>query len=483
MRLVPVRIHPLSALVVLLAIASGCAEPDPSAVALTSLPPKAMPVLREALAKAGKPTTKAPERVGELLREFFGTQDPETRKRIAGQIEVLPDYSPAKISDWLHGAGLFEPLQPGVQTLSVPLPGGKSRDVAIRIPRGYMPDRAWPVIYALHPSGGTGLGFVASVEATLGDAIDHFVVVAPATIRKTTLDAPGPENPENPLIWTSVRRRVHVDADRMFAMGFSLGGYAAWTNASMHADQFSGVITFSGAVLPIELPRTVEALCRNVRGHRSLNAWGANDNFGLTGIGGDGVSPVKGTIASSNVELRKHWKDWGIEVESIEEPGQGHATYPLPEESLVRVLTHRRAPCPSSVYHVFRYLTQSRAYWLEGTEWSGDQWLTHVPQSKPRPGESVDQAMDRTVMSLLGEVNGSIDRNEVKINTRHLGGVTLSLCDPLVDWERPMVVTLNGKEAYRGPVHRNLFHCLTQAAATHDFDLLRWGAIRLPVAR
>ncbi|MBN2445636.1 MAG: hypothetical protein JXO22_02850, partial [Phycisphaerae bacterium] len=112
------------------------------------------------------------------LHEFFNTTNPVNREQLSKRIAADPDYDRSRVSEWLHAAGLFEPLEPGTRRIEIPLAEGKSMSVAVRIPDSYDHARPWPLIYAMHGQGGTGEGIIWMVQSLLGQRVDEFVIAA-----------------------------------------------------------------------------------------------------------------------------------------------------------------------------------------------------------------------------------------------------------------------------------------------------------------
>src|SRR5262245_16366028 len=95
------------------------------------------------------------------IREFFAAADDSgaarsARREIVEKLRSDSEYDPAKIHDWLHRAGLFAPREPGLMTIRAADGPAAALPIAIRIPKGYDPQRPWPLIYALHGTGGRG---------------------------------------------------------------------------------------------------------------------------------------------------------------------------------------------------------------------------------------------------------------------------------------------------------------------------------------
>jgi len=139
---------------------------------------------------------------------------------------------------------------PGEHALE--LAGG--RDGLLYVPASYRPDRAAPLVLALHGATGNGLrqlgGWRAAAEA------HGFIVVAPDS-RGGTWDAVrggfGPDVTFIDSALASVFRRCHVDATRMIIAGFSDGASYALTLGLINGDLFQKVVAYSpGFIVPGE---------------------------------------------------------------------------------------------------------------------------------------------------------------------------------------------------------------------------------------
>src|SRR5512145_2034264 len=91
------------------------------------------------------------------------------------------------------------------------------------VPENYTPERAWPLVMALHGGSGTGRLFLWS---WLRDARSRgAILVAPTSIGNTwALMGADPDTPNLAEILDSVRAKWNVDATRVLLTGMSDGG-------------------------------------------------------------------------------------------------------------------------------------------------------------------------------------------------------------------------------------------------------------------
>jgi polyhydroxybutyrate depolymerase len=108
--------------------------------------------------------------------------------------------------------------------------GGLMRRYRLHLPAGYSNARAWPLVLALHPNGGSGIGYW---DATTGERAvrtvvrDKAILVLPLARGTTDWDWRG-NLPADLAYFEALLTRLKVslcvDERRIFAMGFSGGG-------------------------------------------------------------------------------------------------------------------------------------------------------------------------------------------------------------------------------------------------------------------
>ena len=414
------------------------------------------------------------------MRAFLSTQDNDRRVEIVARIESDPAYDRSKVSDWLHRAVSFDALSGGAETVSVELPDGERRRVTLRIPAKYDASRPWPLIYALHGLGGSGAEIISYVEYVLGDEVERYVIAAPTGYEDAAIHGHWPPTLEHPRALAKVRHTVHVDSNRVFLLGCSRGGHAAWTIAVLHADEFAGAVPIAGTFSLVERDGLWPVFLPNLTHTPVLCVWGAGDIYA-----GDGteLSP-EGGIAGLNRGVCALAKSMDLPVVCHEYPDKGHSDVEPPKELLKDVLSKRRVQYALRVQHTFRHIGQASAYWIEGHVWKGEQWTEKLPtvhlradEDANRP-EDVTKALVRTFRGALGELSGTVDGQVIDVRRRKVTDLTIWIGDGMIDWGKPVVVKVSGRKVHEGVLKPNLFVCLAEAARTYDFDRLRWAGLR-----
>jgi dienelactone hydrolase len=411
-----------------------------------------------------------------LIRQFWSENDAEARAAIAGRVAAHPDCRPSRLREWLHGSAPYEDLAPGVRTIVVEAGPEGSRPVTLLLPEGYRRDRAWPLVYALHPSGEPADRWAAQVQRMLGERAREFVIASPE-YRQNYIAAKPPFVAEHAAILDAVVRAVHVDASRVYAFGYSKGGFAAWYVALYFADRFAGAVSLAAGFDVAPGPDGFwKQLVPNVARVPVLNAWGGQDPLVVR----DFAEKPAGTFAESNRWFAEALRGMGLPITNIEVPGGMHNQLAPPMDEVREALSRRRAVDPARVTHAFRHLHQASAYWLEGLSWAGDSWGDPWPaRAAPKPGESEASVLARTLEPLLGRLAGVRDGQAIHITRQHIGDIVIWLGERSINWYQPVTVDVDGRTVFSGKVVQNVGLALARAKATMDFERLCFAGIRV----
>jgi pimeloyl-ACP methyl ester carboxylesterase len=418
--------------------------------------------------------------IPQQLEAFFETGTEDRRQEIARQIEADPTYDRARISEWLHGAELFAPFEPGLRQIRASIDDGSTLNVELRIPQAYDQRRPYPLLYVLHGSGGNGAGVIRYVEQLLGKEIEQYVVAAPTGYRQVVIHSTTPPSTEHLATLLAVKKTVHVDSDRVFVMGYSRGGHAAWTLAVLHPEQFAGVVAVAGTLLLQDYGTLFETFLPNIASTHVFACWGENDVMSA-----DNVTPsADGGIAGVNRELCKLAAGLELPLTWYEVPGQGHTGINPPRTDIDKLLSATRVQYPRSIRHVFRLPYQGQTAWIEAHAWRGSWWDDQPLKISFLEGENAgdpavqQEALARAVRGRLGELRGEIDGQQINVYRKKISELTVWIGDGMIDWQQPVALEVNGRKAFEGQLTPDLFVCLTEAARTYDFDRLRWAGLR-----
>jgi len=376
----------------------------------------------------------------------------------------------------------FAPREPGPHELSVALDTGEARNVTVRIPKHYDPARAYPLLYALHGTGGDGPGFLQFAERLLEKRVDDYIVAAPTGYGQRVIHEEGPPSSEHIAVLTAVRKYAHVDSDRVYITGYSLGGHTTWTVAVLHADQFAAAIPLAGSFVLPDVDKLWDDFLPNLANTAVLCCWGAKD----TKTAGGTVESEHGGVAGMNRKLIERARQAGVAAVGFEDPQQGHGgVWPQPE-LLDQALSKRRVHYPAKVTHKFRRVTDAQAYWLEAREWKGKEWTEAVFKGTLKPGENPRDALVREIRYRLGQLEGERDGQTISIRRKNVDDIIVwfgDAADAGLDWGKPVLLKASGNKAFEGVLKPSVLMCLSEAARTYDFDRIRWAAVRVKGGR
>jgi predicted esterase len=411
-----------------------------------------------------------------LIRAYWRAGDAGARAELARRISARTDYRPSQLRQWLHDGAPYRDLAPGAHSITVDAGAEGARPVALVVPEGYRADRAWPLVYALHPSGEPADRWAEQVRRMLGDRAREFVIASPE-YRQNYIAVRRPFVAEHALILDSVARLTHVDPDRVYAFGYSKGGFAAWHVTVYFADRFAGTVALAAGFDVAPGPDGFwRQLVSNVAHVPVLNAWGSLDPLVVRDL----AEKPAGTFAESNRWFARELNGLGLPITNIEVPGAEHYRMPPPMSAVWEKLSRRRVADPARVTHTFRHLHQASAYWLEGLTWTGESWgEPWPPPAVAQPGESEAAVLARTLEPLLGRLTGVRDGQTIRVTRRHVGDIAIWIGERSINWSEPITVECDGKVVFSGRVSQDVELALARAKATMDFGRLCFAGIRV----
>lgn len=117
------------------------------------------------------------------------------------------------------------------------------------VPEGYTAEEAWPLVVFLHGSGERGDNPWLAAEVGIGKAIRENPKRFPALVLMPTCPADCFWDSAIPAIESAMadsQRDYHVDADRIYLTGLSMGGYMTWLWGAQKTDTFAALMPICG---------------------------------------------------------------------------------------------------------------------------------------------------------------------------------------------------------------------------------------------
>ncbi len=312
----------------------------------------------------------------------------------------------------------------------------RGRPYVLHVPDDYRGDEPFPLVIIL--GGGPGRAIPTAQTARSSIEGRGALAVFP--------QANGMWWEEEPAaaveaLFAEVLADLDVDTDRVTLTGFSNGGTGSILYASRTPHRFAAVASLMGGGLPFfekDDPIDAAAIARLpflfVHGDR------------------DELIPSWASERTARA-MRKANPSAVAEVHVL--PGRPHDVVYGRDEGLTFPFLEKqtREAFPRQVSLRARTLEHPRAYWAEVLEKGGG----------------------------VAEIDGAIEGGEVALRTRNVKRLRLRLRRELLDLSAPVRVTINGKEAFLGPVAEDPAFLLRSWRETGDPQLAHSAEITLDV--
>jgi len=401
-----------------------------------------------------------------LIPRFLGADKPDERQKLLEQIEQahLPFDQVARMAAngprFKKGAAGFSRGKTivGIDAVEVPY--------ALYVPESYRPDVGSPLIVALHPLRTEPEQYLALWRRASDE--QGYILLAPGTHGGQWF-AGGASIVHSAL--TDVRRAYHVDTDRVYLVGASLGGEGALLVAPLVPHLFASIAVLAGGVRG-----KPEVLLPNLRNVPAYIVHGARDQ----------VVPVE--VARAVVgRLRQCHTD----VMYVEKPGEQHSQFAAEWRNVIDWFrTHPRVTHPRAVTLLTQTPLAGRAYWARAARLSESTYNPAEPLTLDVPPAAAasltreirEKLAATAVEKKLARVDARIaSANRIVITTRNVEKIEVLLSDALVDLDKPVEIQINGEKVFDDKVPRSATFLLRQACRTRDYRMLFANAVRLAV--
>ncbi len=323
-----------------------------------------------------------------------------------------------------------EPIGPGLFELTVPQPGG-GPDIAclVQLPPEYDPLRRYPAVVTLHSAVSTPLNQIewwagppGPDGLRRGQGTRHgTIVIAPAWARpgQSGYESSAREHAAVLAALRAALRRFAIDTDRVFLSGHALGGDAAWDVGLAHPDLWAGLILITPTA-----DRYVRHYWHNAR------------QLPIYVVGGE----LDGTTIARNAVDLDRYLDRGFDTTYVEYRGRGHEHY---SDEILRLFDwmgrKRRTFFPQAI-DVVSMRPWDRFFWWVEME-SPPPRTVVLPTDWPPPPNTRPLSIEAKV-----GVNNSL---AVRCGAAR---VKVWLAPELVDFARPVTVTIDSRQAHSGRI-------------------------------
>lgn len=179
---------------------------------------------------------------------------PRAQEALYATVARLPPVSsfflpPALREDGALAERLAQPAADGTGVIHGGVPGARG-SFSLYVPEYYTPDRAWPLVVALHGGTGNGRAFLWS---WLADARARgAIVIAPTAAGSTwALMGDDPDTPNISRILDLVQSRYRIDVARQLLTGMSDGGTFCYVTGLRAESSFTHLAPVSATFHPL----------------------------------------------------------------------------------------------------------------------------------------------------------------------------------------------------------------------------------------
>jgi predicted esterase len=327
---------------------------------------------------------------------------------------------------------------------------GEDFKYAIQIPATYDPAKAWPLLVTLHGAGGNGLDWIRTWTRTAGS---KYVIVAPTTPKHTWAARQG-----HYYVLTALRETVdalNIDSDRVFLDGMSMGAGGAFRLAEHFPDRWAAIGPRCNVpdIRQKKDKTYVTMLAENFRMVPVYWVLGAKDEKIPIEMGRAAkvdLEAAKGELIYKEVADGGH--DWSLEKDEV---------------VLDWYDKHVRAPYPEEIAWKSYEKIFARAFWVEVTKRTEPPPLIIVHQDQKGA-----ESERRTELRPPALVKAKRKGNTIDLSTEEVRELRVYLDDAMVDLDKPVTITVNGRKLHDATVKRSMDLLIDEAHKRRDSSML-----------
>jgi len=437
-----------------------------------------LPVARAGESEPGKARKPDPA-LGAKAKNFVKTAAIwRAYKQVPGKEAKVEKYR-AKLEDYEKFAwkGLAKAFKK--YFFGAPIPGSKSKRTLLKqvdglpltyyfdLPRGYNPGKAWALCIALH-GGGRGSGDGSEAMSTFGRVMGSMGAIAAAPTAPELLDGswncPRGYRVVRALI-EEIGMHYHVDWNRIYVGGHSMGGYGSYFEAVWWPDRFAACLSSAGGI-------SAGSVC-------DFEVIYNTPVFVIHGTEDNRAAPISYSRAADKaiklMPLQPRFYDY------LEIPGAGHGfDGKYRKQAAMKMWKHTRDPYPKKVVCVCPSNWDAnpgremggektgRAFWIEILARDGTDFDHPAKVVAERgPGKNTFTLTTPPIQRVKhkGPEDQNVSIIEMDNTVRKIG---VCLAEDFVDLSRPVKIVLNGTVVFHDLVDRSADYLLGHIERTGD---------------
>jgi len=334
---------------------------------------------------------------------------------------------------------------------------GEEFSYAVHLPPGYDPSKRWPLLITLHGAGGNGTDWIRTWVRTAGTTL---ILLAPTSPRHTWAARQAHE-----YVLTALREiseALNVDPDRVYLDGMSMGAGGAFRLAEHYPDRWAAIGPRCN-VPDIRQKRDksyVTMLAENYRMVPTYWVVGAKDAkipIEMARAAKADLEAAKGDLVYKEIADGGH--DWSLEKDEVVLDWYGK---------------HVRAAYPEEIVWKSYEKIFARAWWVEVLKRTEPPPLliVHLDQKGA-------ESERRTELRPPAIVKATRKGNAIRITTEEVRELRLHLDDAMVDLDKPVTITVNGRKLHDGIVKRSMDTLIEDARTRRDCGMTFSAAVDL----
>jgi pimeloyl-ACP methyl ester carboxylesterase len=386
-------------------------------------------------------TASSSDSLAALVFHYLDTTDGEEADRLLRTIQTHTEASVERITRIIQTERIYQSQPIGTLLEERIQIQGREYPLSLSIPLTYQPSNGYGLVICLHGAGFTGDLYLERWQTRLGD---DFLLACPTYPSGAWFTRRAEE-----LVLATVqhvRRRYHVDPDRIFLTGMSNGGIGAWLIGMHHAPLFAGIAPMASGLDDVLMP-----FLANLRNTPIYIIHGAKDQ----------VMPVELSRSISR-ELAALGYPHVYREHQREHPMAGGHYFPREElpDLVMWFNRQRREPLPTKLTLVREASHFQQFGWvrLEST----DPVATFSDDLVDKHDERINR---REYAKLDATIVGP---NRIEVKAERVQRYSLFLNDQLIDVSKPLTVLTNGQVSFEGPVTPSVETLLRQARPRED---------------
>jgi len=262
---------------------------------------------------------------------------------------------------------------------------GSVQPLLVRVPKGYTPEKSWPLLVTLH---GFGDGPILTPE------IETMVQIGPYGRGSVWYEGIGERDVFECI--EIAEKLFSIDSDRVYLCGFSMGGTGTFNLGFKHPDVWAACVPVCGRCDSLDL----------VSSARHVPFWINTGNRDI-------VIPPKYSRAAYDKAMQLGFSQWKY----TEHKTMGHDFSINWKEVEEWLLTKKRTTNPTGISFRTKDIRFNRAYWLEITEieWYGK----------------------------IARIDADIEGQNIYVKSENVSNYTLKLNDALINTAQQVQIIEN----------------------------------------